>query len=239
MVNLGVIFSSRGLVVAALLLTMLATRSVAVEDTNVWFNYSIMGPLRFDKEEGSRWRYIFDSPNRFGDDASKYSQGIWRAGLGYIFNAQWSAWAGYGYSHTDVPYTGTPFGEHRTFQQLLWTRRISDFSFSSRFRLEERFPETGDDVGLRFRHQFRVSHPLGDQTSLIWVVWDELFLNLNQTDYGAMTGVDQNRAFAGIGWRWSETVRSEAGYLHHFNRRPGRENRVNHVLALSLAFSFR
>ena len=81
--------------------------------------------------------------------------------------------------------------------------------------------------------------PLAGLKPFFWVLWEELFLNLNATDYGAKRGLDQNRAFAGLGWHWSQTARSEAGYLHHFNRRPGRENRVNHVLALNLAFSFK
>jgi hypothetical protein len=213
-------------------------RSNPVEDFNTWVHVSVTGTLFPDESSGSRWRYIIDSPNRFGNDARKYSQGVARAGLGYNLNSRWSVWAGYSYSHTDIPYTRVPFGEHRAFQQLLWTGRTGRFALGARLRLEERFPETGRDMGLRLRQQFRISHPVGRSTWLSWVVWDEVFLNLNRTDYGARRGLDQNRAFAGLGWKWSDTLRTEAGYMHHFNRRPGGAHRVNHVLAFSVALSF-
>jgi len=224
---------------AVLVLSPLPARSHTVEDFNTWVHLSMTGTLFPAEAGGSRWRYIIDSPSRFGDRARKYSQAVGRAGIGYTLNSQWSAWAGYSYSHTDTPYTRVPFGEHRAFQQLSWTGRTGRFTLGTRHRLEERFPETGNDLGLRLRHQFRVSHPLGSSKVLSWVLWEEIFLNLNETDYGARRGVDQNRTFAGVGWKWSETLRSEAGYMHHFNRRPGGANRVNHVFALSVALSFR
>ena len=129
--------------------------------------------------------------------------------------------------------------EHRGFQQILWLDRVENFTLSTRHRLEERCPDTGHDVGLRSRHLFRATHPLGTLKPLYWSLWDEVFFNLNETDYGAKTGLDQNRTFAGFGWQWTEVTRSEIGYLHHFVRRPGGDDRVNHVLSLTMAPAFR
>jgi hypothetical protein len=224
---------------AAITLSTNAICAETVEDFNTWVHYSITSPLPWGNAAGERLRLMFDSPNRFGGDSRKYSQGVWRAGLGYIINANWSVAAGYGYSHTDVPYTRIPFGEHRAFQQVVWSGRSGRFALGSRHRLEERSPETGDDLGLRSRHQFRISHPITGVSWLSWVIWDEVFLNLNQTDYGAERGVDQNRAFAGIGWKASETLRGEIGYLQQLNHRPNAADRVNHVLAFSVAVSFK
>jgi hypothetical protein len=224
---------------ASFVVSPVPARSATIEDFNTWVHLSVTGTLLPEEAGGSRWRYIIDSPSRFGDQARKYSQVVGRAGLGYTLNPQWSLWAGYSYSHTDIPYARVPFGEHRAFQQLLWTGRTGRFTLGARHRLEERFPQTGNDMGVRLRHQFRVSHPVGQSKALSWVAWEEVFLNLNRTDYGARRGLDQNRLFAGIGWKLSETLRSEAGYLHHFNQRPGGPDRVNHVLAFSVALSVR
>ncbi len=232
-------FPPRIRLLACLALTPISAGGATIHDHNTWVNFSLTGPLLDGQGGASRWRFTFDSPNRFGDNSRQYAQGAWRAGLGYALNSHWSIWAGGSYTRTDTPYSSVPYGEPRGFQQVLWTDRSGDFILQYRLRLEERFPDTGNDLGLRLRQQFRVSHPLPAFKPLSWVLWEELFLNLNETDYGARRGLDQNRAFVGLGWTWSEIVRSEAGYLHHFNRRPGRVDGVNHTLAVSLAITFK
>ncbi len=218
---------------------IMAARSATVEDYNTWIQYSMTGPLGPSREGTNPWRYTFDSPQRFGDNSRRYSQRIWRGGIGYAVTPHWSVWAGYGHSDTDMPYSRVPYGENRLFQQVLWSGRRAAFSISSRHRLEERFPETGHDMGLRSRHQFRVSHPVRPIVALTVIVSEEIFFNLNPTDYGARRGVDQNRFFAGFGWQWTKALRTEAGYINHYSFRPGREDRLNHVLALNLALAFK
>lgn len=216
-----------------------AAASSVIEDRNTWLQLAITGPLLGSRPEARPWRYALDSPNRFGNNSRQYSQGAWRAGIGYMLNQAWSVWAGCSYTYTDTPYTRAPFGEPRGYQQLTWTGRASAFNLQHRFRFEEKFPATGHDMGLRVRHQFRVSHPIPGIRPLAWVWSEEVFFNLNATDYGARRGLDQNRTFAGFAWQWSEHTRSEVGYLHHFTNRSGQPNRVNHVLAVSLALAFR
>ena len=210
-----------------------------IEDHNTWAQFVITGPLLAHRPGAQQWRYGFDSQLSYANDSSQYAQGVWRGGLGYALNAAWTVGAGYGYTRTNPPYTRASYTEHRGFQQLAWAGRAGDYTLNYRFRFEERFPNPGDEMGLRMRHQFRVSHPIRAIKPLSWVLGDEIFWNLNATDYGARPGFDQNRAFAGFGWQWSETTRSEAGYLHQFARRPGQADRVNHILALSLALSFK
>ena len=222
---------------AVLALAGLVRGSTAIQDQNVWLNLSVTGPLLGARTGPNPWRFYFDSPNRFADDAHRYAQGAWRSAVGCHLSPRWSAWAGYGHTRTATPYARVPFGEHRPFQQLLWSRRAGRTNLGYRLRLEERFPDTGTDLGLRLRQQFRLSHPAPGLKPLAWVLSEEYFLNLNVTDYGARRGIDQNRIFAGVAWQWSEGFRSELGYLHHFTNRHGQPNRLNHVLALNLALS--
>jgi hypothetical protein len=224
---------------AVLALGVLSVQGATIEDNNTWFHLTITGPLGGSRQGLNRWRYSFDNPNRFANNSSEYAQGVWRAGVSYLLNSKWSVWAGYSYSRTDTPYTSAPVYEHRAAQQIMWADRAGEFSLSSRQRLEERFPDVGQDTGFRYRHQLRVSHPLGLAPPLSWVLWDEIFFNLNDTDYGATSGLEQNRAFAGFGWKWSEVTRSEVGYLNQYGWRPGKDDRVNHVLAIYLTLTFK
>ena len=72
---------------------------------------------------------------------------------------------------------------------------------------------------------------------MIVSIWDEVFIHLNDTNFGARTGFNQNRLFAGIGWdhdpqdRW----RSEIGYLYQEVNIPGAGNNIsNHIVSLNL-----
>lgn len=225
--------------ITALLLGTGVARGIGVtEDKNVWLHFSVTGPLLGTRAGPNPWRFAFESPHRFAADAHQYAQGAWRFGVGRTLSPEWSAWGGYVFTRTDVPYTRTPYLEHRPYQQLTWTRRGGRNQLSCRLRVEERFLETGNDMGLRVRQQVRMSVPVREIKPLAWVFSEEYFLNINATDYGARRGLDQNRAFAGASWQWSEVMRTEFGYLHQYVHRNGQPNRVNHALVLHLALSF-
>lgn len=232
-------FCPLGLGLVLLLLTVDPAPAATVADHNTWAQVAISGPL-LDRTPGrDRWRYSFDSPHRYDLESRHYYQSVWRLGLGYQFSPRLSLWAGYGYTHTDPQATRVHYGEPRWFQQLLWTERRGNLTFRYRLRLEERFPDTGNDMGLRLRHQLRLNHPLPGSKKFYGVLWEELFHNLRDTDYGARTGFDQNRVFAGLGCHWSEILRTEAGYLHQFGRRVGQPDRILHILALRATLAFK
>jgi len=72
---------------------------------------------------------------------------------------------------------------------------------------------------------------------LTWVAYDEYFLNLNQTDYGARRGFDQNRAFVGVNWAFNATTRAEIGYLNQYINGKNIDN-MNHVLSTTFILNF-
>ncbi len=60
------------------------------------------------------------------------------------------------------------------------------------------------------------------------IVWDELFIGVNETTDFKLQGFDQNRAFAGVGVDTSvKGLRVEAGYLHLLTQAG---DRTDHVL---------
>lgn len=214
-------------------------RAGAIADRNVWAVLAVNGPLGLQNDPGRRWSYAFDTVHKFADAAEKLAQSTWRGALGYSLSAQWTVWAGYAQVDTDTPLTARPSREHRWHQQVVWSRQVGQFTLATRHRLEERLLSTGADCGLRSRHHMRASHPLPSQPALSGIVWNEVFFNLNSTDYGARHGFDQNRFFAGFGYKLGDVTRTEIGYLHNHIRRPGKEDRLNQTVWLSLLLSFK
>ncbi|MEK6246540.1 MAG: DUF2490 domain-containing protein, partial [Planctomycetales bacterium] len=131
---------------------------------------------------------------------------------------------------------GFDIDENRIWQQLTWSDRIGRFSCLLRPRLEQRFLTSGNDMGLRFRQFVKLWRPLSYDPRFSLVSWDELFIHLNDTDWGARAGFNQNRLFVGVGWdpnsndRW----RTEIGYLYQEINVPGVGNNMsNHILSIN------
>lgn len=206
-------------------------------DVGAWFALAGQGHLERGGEE-SRWRWWFDAHARFFDDSDGFGQSIVRPGLGYDLSENSTAWLGYGWILTD-PVSAPAFDEHRIWQQYTWSSAQWGGSFYGRSRLEQRFVETGDDVGWRFRQFARYTRPLEEGSGLALRVWDEVFLALNDTDWGANAGLDQNRLFAGLGWTFEdrEYATLEFGYLNQYSHREAGRDGMNHILAVTLLLS--
>jgi len=69
------------------------------------------------------------------------------------------------------------------------------------------------------------------------VFYDEYFINLNHTDYGARKGFDQNRAFLGGNWALNPDTKLEIGYLNQYVNTK-QADLMNHVFSTTLNFSF-
>ena len=107
---------------------------------------------------------------------------------------------------------------------------------SFRSRLEQRFLETGDDMGWRFRQLIRLQKECWSCPPVMLVAWDEAFIHLNTTDWGAETGFDQNRLFVGFGLKRDPEShwRIEIGYLNQYIDRSGAPDLSNHILSFNL-----
>lgn len=226
------------LLATILLLPSVTATADPLEDFHTWLNVTATGTLG---GATSPWRFWMEMQGRFDDDSSRFFQSIVRPGVGYTLSPSTSLWAGYAWIPTDPPGNGPgTLTEHRGWQQLIWNapQPVAGFNFTSRSRLEQRNLDSGDDVGWRVRQLLRTVHPLGTDTPWTLVVQDELFVNLNSTDWGAADGFDQNRGFAGVGYKLSAHARTEVGYMNHYLRRSGNVDRMNHLLSLNLFLTF-
>ena len=202
------------------------------KDFQTWDNLTATGSLGIINPDLKNAKYWLEGQGRFGNNSSQFSQGMVRAGLGYTVMDKVSVWLGYAFIPTEEPFAKKPFDEHRIWQQVLWNDKFADITLTSRSRLEERFMETGSDVGWRFRQMFKASVPMAYDFS--FVLSDEYFANINKTNYGADEGFDQNRAFAGIGYNFDKNIKTEIGYMNQYIRKPNSADRMSDILSVNL-----
>lgn len=230
----------RGSLKVALLFLVLCSSNIChaqtLDDAGLWF--AAFGNGKFEsRQQDDRLRWWFDAHYRLRDDTSGFNQSIVRPGVGYAIDDLQTIWAGYAWINT-APVFGNNFDEHRAWQQWTATPSIGDWKFLHRSRFEQRWVETGDDVGLRWRQLARGQRSLPNHPRLSSVTWDEIFFNLNDTDWGANSGLDQNRAFIGMGFKRdpNSRFRTEIGYLNQFINTNGSTDGLNHILSVNFFF---
>ncbi|HMO14864.1 MAG TPA: DUF2490 domain-containing protein [Pirellulaceae bacterium] len=187
--------------------------------------------------EESRWKWWFDGHLRYLDDVGGLNQHIVRPGIGKKISDDLVFWGGYAWIHTS-PITGDEFDEHRIWQQFTWSHKFDSTTILLRPRLEQRFVETGSDLGWRFRQLVRIQQPIHGHPRLSMIAWDEFFFHLNDTDWGARSGFDQNRVFLGLGVKQKpeSRLRTEIGYLNQYIDLPTNADRSNHTLSINFFY---
>ncbi|MGZ8191528.1 MAG: DUF2490 domain-containing protein [Methylococcaceae bacterium] len=236
----------KSITISSLMLSALLSATTVIaktaEDFQTWGNITAIGSLDVINPDWKNYKYWLEGQGRFGNDTSQFSQGMVRTGLGYTLldddDDHLSLWLGYAWVPTDEPFTKTAFDEHRIWQQLLWTNKLPYGTLTSRARLEQRFLDTGDDVGWRYRHLLKISIPMPFAPGFSLVGSDEFFVNINDTDWGAADGFDQNRVFAGIGYDVNKNIKSELGYMNQYINKAYSPNLMDHILSVNLYLNY-
>ena len=223
-------------------LLVLAARVDAqqTQDFGFWLGGFANGPLPppLNNDQGS-WRLWTDVQARFGDDASTFSQGVLRPGIGYSLGRGWTVWGGYAYIRTHPPYSTSTTTEQRIWEQAIWSGAVGATALSSRTRVEQRFVGTGSETGWRLREFVKLARKVASRPMWSAVVSDEYFLNLNSADFGATAGPDRNRFFIGPGVALGNGVSLEIGYLNQYTFRSNGPDKNDHTLAANLFWVWR
>ncbi|MCC7135460.1 MAG: DUF2490 domain-containing protein [Nitrosomonas sp.] len=215
------------------------------EDFQTWGVFVATGSFGAINPDWKNFKYWVEGQGRFGNDTSRFSQGMVRNGLGYAVNDKTSVWLGHAWVPTSLPFAARKaFDEHRIWQQLLWSDKFSFGTLTSRTRLEQRFfsglPRS-EDTGYRFRQFIKLSIPLPSISPAFGLAfYDELFINLNNTDSGLRDGFALNRGFAGVFYRLNQHTVFEIGYLNQFinTKKNPRSDLMQHILAVQLFMNF-
>ena len=203
-------------------------QNTRINDRNTigWYNY--FGTFKLDKKFSLHTEYQLRRSNFIADP----QQGLLRLGVNYQLNDKVQLRLGYAWIEThpygDIPINsfGKDFTEHRSFQAMTITDKVSIVDLSHRFMLEQRWVgrysaanlSTEDEFPLlhRLRYMMRLQIPLKgksiEKNTPYLAMYDEIFLgfggNVNENVF------DQNRFGLLLGYRWNHLFRIEAGYLN-------------------------
>ena len=223
---------------AICLVTIFSAVSAAADnEDSVWTVLTATDSFSAD-DGATRWHYWFDAQARYFDLGSGINQYLVRPGIGYEISDNLSAWVGYARLRSRNR-AGNVSDENRYWQQLSWTAaRWNDGTLSIRTRVEQRSLSTGDDVGIVLRVLAKYVRPVGNDGKRYVSLGLEPFIDLRDTDWGGDSGIAQNRASIGVGWRVSTQLTVEAGYINQFVWVDSGADRMNHVGVLNLKIKF-
>lgn len=221
------------LMILALLAAALPTAARA-NDVQLWTTALAIGPIT--PGSGVQPMVHLEYQPRFGNDVSRMSQMIARAGFGVRLAPDFTILAGYHYQRND-PAGGARSDEHRMWQQLLFPihRDPETLILLARLRLEQRSIASRQDLGWRLRTMLRLQIPLRGRGSAGPLLWGEALVPLNDTDWGQRRNSPQFRQFIGALVPLNNRINLEAGYMAQVEVFPG-TTRVNHVGNLLLSY---
>jgi hypothetical protein len=211
-------------------------------DTQVWGAVLARGNFAYlNPNLNKRWLWWMEGQARYRDCCNSeftLNQSLIRPGLGYALTDQSTVWLGYAHAWNELP-DNTDIQEDRIWEQYMWSGKTPLGAFTSRSRLEQRWQANGGDTAGRFRQFFKFSWPISFLPGTDFVVWDEVFVNLNNTDWGpklqSHQGFDQNRGFVGFGYRFTPEIKTEIGYLNQYiDVHSSSNNRMNNIFSVWL-----
>lgn len=227
-----------------------ASAEALVEDFQVWGNITAQGSFAkiTNNPDHSKFRFWLEGQGRFGDNASRFSNAIVRPGLGYAVTDKMTVWLGYAWVPTSEPFASARVGqydEHRIWQQAMWADNTPLGRLTLRSRFEQRFFDAAmaghNDVGHRFRQLIKLAVPMPFiHPNISYIVQDEIFVNLTDTNRGIYNGYDQNRFFTGLAYKINQYATTEIGYMNlHFNRpHSPRPDQMFHILGVNLLINY-
>ncbi len=233
---------------SCLLLALFAQNSHAndpyTDDSGAWLQAVAEGSAGVIAPSLNKTRIWLEGQSRFNGDFDHWYQGMVRAALGYSISDRATIWAGYTYLPTqNLLTTGKDAGTNGPYlaQQDVWpafryilpTNGYGTFMFRTMW--ESNFV-SGSQVRERPRQMIKWNLPVGFDNKLSLIAWDEVFVRVNDTNWGGKAGFDQNRAFGGLGWTFNPTIRTELGYMNQYIDDKNHVNTIMHHLLMASVF---
>lgn len=215
--------------VAFLMQLVFCSSTPAYANSGVEHDMQLWTPITLDCKIYKKWRGYFEVNPRMADNVSGLSQLLIRPAIEYRQRDNLSFMVGYlwlsNYSGTNVT------NEHRIWEQLLVNNRYKKLTIINRARVEQRLFENLPNAGVRLRHMLKLNYPISKR--FYATAQDELFVNVNSVENGPQAGIDQNRIFAGIGFKPHKRARTEVGYqCQYVNRTDQFDDQANHAIVI-------
>jgi Protein of unknown function (DUF2490) len=201
-------------------------------------------PININARLTKHLRGFLEFQPRIGDNASNLTTAIVRPSLGWALNGKATLWLGYMMQADSVaPDSGTYRIENRAWQGFTWRDTANDnqFIWEVRNRLEERFLPQNSDPSIRWRTRLRVEQLIPGWPTWSVIASEELFVNLNDNSNNVQlqAGVQQNRLYLGLGYRFAPEIQVETGYLYQYVwRNPPAADQHNNIWMTNLNLNF-
>ncbi len=214
---------------AALMQLVFWTGAPAFASNGVEHDLQLWTPITLDCKIYKRWRGYFEVAPRLGDGVSGLNQLLIRPAIEYRKRDNLPFMVGYLWLSS---YAGeNVINEHRIWEQLLVNNRYKKLTIINRARVEQRLFENLPNAGVRLRHMLKLNYPISKR--FYATAQDELFVNANRVENGPQAGIDQNRIFAGIGFKPHKRARTEVGYQYQYvNRSDQFDDQANHAIVI-------
>lgn len=214
-----------------LLMTVPTVASAQEQDGEAWASFWAYGPV-----SGKLLGWV-DGSLRASDRGTDSPTVLIRPLIGVQATRTLSLWGGYTFTASNP--TGRPAThEHRAVQQALWNvGKVAGGTLISRTRLEQRWVEGRAGTGHRLRQMLRYTTPI-DRHKTQFVLSSESFVAFNSTPFGQAAGFDQVRNFVGVNVPVAPKLTADIGYMNRYVRRRGAEDRMDHILPVTLVARF-
>lgn len=187
---------------------------------DAWYGYFAKRKL---SENYSWWT---EAQLRYDFDDSTTQQTLFRTGLLRKLTESSEAGLLYAFIQTGIS------KEHRfAFQHVQKYGEFLNADSSHRIRLEFRSREQQSNLSERFRYLIRFQEKTDNVRK--FVIWDELFINLQNKKGSQSKLLERNRLFVGYQFSNSQDFKIELGYLNQFVSLKS-EDQMEHILALYL-----
>jgi len=157
---------------------------------------------------------------RLYETINNFNQFLPRVGINYHISEKAIATGGFALIPTETYEKDEPFFskqlENRTWQQFILKNKVGRLSFEHRYRLEQRWVSINENPSIyldRARYRIFLSIPLNKKSNvpgaLSLKIYDEVFLNLHHPVFS------QNRLYFALGYKLSDQLSFQAGYLRN------------------------
>ncbi|MCF0056249.1 DUF2490 domain-containing protein [Dyadobacter sp. CY356] len=224
---------------ACLILHGFLPASAQTIEHNSWLFWS------HQQKISERWQFSADVQVRSADKMEYVNTLLIRPGIGYKISDNKTITMGYTYFGTwDKENDNKNYElENRIFEQFQIENEIRRTEITNRFRYEQRFLDQQNNKAFaqRFRYYLQAQIPLLANPlftkGFYLSVQNELFLNVQGKNQVNDHFFDQNRSYAGPGYRFSENLDLEVGYMFRYQIMK-EENLRNNILQVVIKTSF-
>jgi len=217
--------------VHVLLLFLLFIEPVLAEDFGTDRDNQSWNTVRITHPINTKWSVSLQNEARFTEDMTNLDEYIVKLYAHHKFSDKFGL--SFGYKHINRP---SDFNETDPWAELVFPRTHNLWQLSHQVRFETRFSSDLPGILPRVRYLFNWTRQLGD-TSMYATGFGAIRFNMDEKGTGPVSGFEQVRVTANLGFHLGDYTRFEIGYLYRFERSRGKADLSDNVLHANLLFT--